>query len=350
MSKLKRKFGKRMKYNYKRTFFAMFLFIVLFCFGVGYSFLTTNLSIDGTSNVKSASWDIHFSNVVVSSGSVNASNQPAISNNTTVTFNTSLEEPGDYYEFTVDVVNAGTLNAKLDSISITPNLTDAQKEYFNYVVTYADDNLPILANDSLAAGATETIKVRFEYIVNGDTSLYPGEDIDFEFSVSMNYSQGLGNDIRNYVYTTSNNPVTIGQRIPNNVTVYNNYAAAESALGRTYFLRHNVRGDIVVASYLGADVDADIPIFYVRGGGATKTGNVWNHDSPLYSMNAATLNSLFGDQYCTESIQSYGREYYCSVPGGVSAYVSDAGDGYFEHDYIQCRIDSSGESVCSNLN
>lgn len=31
---------------------------------------------------------------------------------------------------------------------------------------------------------------------------------------------------RNYVYTTSNNPVTIGQRIPNNVTVYNNYAAA----------------------------------------------------------------------------------------------------------------------------
>ncbi len=42
MNKLKRKFGKRMKYNYKRTFFGMFLFLLAIVFGIGYAYLTTN--------------------------------------------------------------------------------------------------------------------------------------------------------------------------------------------------------------------------------------------------------------------------------------------------------------------
>ena len=196
MNKLKRKFGKRMKYNYKRTFFAMFLFLLLLSFGVGYSYLTTNLSIDGISNVKSANWDIHFENIHVKDGSVSA-NTPTISNQTTVSFNTTLDEPSDYYEFTVDVVNDGTLNAKIGSISITPTLTEEQKNYFNYTVTYAD-GVDIAVGDALNAGESETILVRAEYLKGDDESLYPEDDVEFDFSVNLEYEQGHGETIRTY--------------------------------------------------------------------------------------------------------------------------------------------------------
>ena len=133
MNKLKRKFGKRMKYNYKRTFFGMFVFLFFAIFGVGYAYLTTNLSIDGTSSIKGSKWDVHFENVQVKEGSVETE-EPVISDDTTVSFNATLENPGDFYEFTVDVVNEGTLDARISSVEVLPVLTEEEKEYFNYEV------------------------------------------------------------------------------------------------------------------------------------------------------------------------------------------------------------------------
>ncbi len=325
MSKLKRKFGKRMKYNYKRTFFALFLFLILLGVGVGFSYLTTNLSIDGTSNVRSARWDIHFNNIQVKTGSVTATSNPTISNNTTVNFATTLEEPGDFYEFTVDVVNAGTLNAKLDSISITPNLTNAQKKYFKYDVSYADGDLPILANDALGAGETEKIKVRFEYLVNGDASLYPDEDVSFELSVSMDYSQGAGNAVRNYVYTVNSpTPVQRGSAIPNTITQYSSPEAAMAAFSnRLFYLKHNVRNGLVTNSYVEfvvtpAIVSANSGMvagtYSLTGvntydANASSTGNCKEEYynsltgeciSPYYMVNKALLLNVFGDSRCTE--------------------------------------------------
>ena len=86
MNKLKRKFGKRMKYNYKRTFFGMFLFLLFISFGVGYAYLTTSLSIDGTSNVSSARWNIHFANIDINEDSVTPTTGATITNPTTINF------------------------------------------------------------------------------------------------------------------------------------------------------------------------------------------------------------------------------------------------------------------------
>ena len=182
------------RFNHKQTFIYLFFFLLFSSLGLGYALISTTLEVDGTANVDDATWDIHFDNIQITSGSVTATTAPTITDNTTVTFGATLENPGDFYEFTIDVVNAGTMNAKIDSLEILPVLTAEQSNYFYYAVTY-EDGILVKNGDALNAGATETLKIRFLYCELLDTSLYPTEDMNFNFSVSLNYIQGTGNPV-----------------------------------------------------------------------------------------------------------------------------------------------------------
>ena len=50
-------------------------------------------------------------------------------------FETTLNMPGDFYEFTIEVENTGDFDALLDSITIS-SLSDAQAKYLSHKVTY----------------------------------------------------------------------------------------------------------------------------------------------------------------------------------------------------------------------
>ena len=96
----------------KNKKYTLFL-IVLLCISIGYAVLNTTLNINGKSSISKNTWDVHFDNVVVNSGSVEAIKIPTIENYTTLDFEAKLNLPGDYYEFTVDVVNNGTIDAMI---------------------------------------------------------------------------------------------------------------------------------------------------------------------------------------------------------------------------------------------
>ena len=187
-------FLRKFKYNHKRTFLFGLFFLLFIGVSVGYAFLTTTLNITGAVNVASSKWDIHFENVEVQEGSVEATTPPTITDNTSISFSTILNNPGDFYEFTVDVVNDGTYDAKLDTITITPTLTNEQKEYFDYIVEYTEGG-EIKVGDALDAGTSESIKVTYKYKKNDDDSKYPEEDTTFNLTVTMNYIQGKGNEV-----------------------------------------------------------------------------------------------------------------------------------------------------------
>ena len=193
-------FFRKLRSNRRKPF--LFGFLILLCLGVtiGYAFLTTTLTIDGAVNVASSRWDIHFENIDIKEGSVEATTTPTITDDTSISFAAVLENPGEFYEFTVDLVNDGTYDAKLDTITITPTLTNEQKEYFDYIVEYTE-NGEIKVGDALDAGTRENIKVIVQYKVNEDDSKYPGEDINFNFSVTMNYVQGKGNPVSSHQET-----------------------------------------------------------------------------------------------------------------------------------------------------
>ena len=183
-----KRFKRRWRYNRKRSFMNMLLVLLLFSFGLGYATLKTDLSIDGTSQFLDARWNVYFDNLVVENGSVTPISAANIVDSTTINFSVKLENPGDYYRFHVDVINGGNMVAMVDSINISPVLSDEQKNYLKYDVTYAD-GISIDSFHKLDIGAVENILVNFQYLENADASLYPTEDQSFTIAVSLTYVQ-----------------------------------------------------------------------------------------------------------------------------------------------------------------
>ncbi|MDO4996287.1 MAG: glycine rich domain-containing protein [Bacilli bacterium] len=145
-----------MRRQYKLIIVVLILFL-----SVGFAYLTANLDITGTIAFRENTWDVHLDNIVVEEDSTDAP-IPTINNSKdTVTFTVSLTRPGDYYEFYVDVVNAGTMDATLDSTMKT-TLTGNYLTNLNYDVTYFSDRT-ITNGDLLRAGQKERIKIRVEY-------------------------------------------------------------------------------------------------------------------------------------------------------------------------------------------
>ena len=178
------------RFNGRKNFrIGLFALIIVFV-SIGYAILTSNLKINGNSAVKSASWIIHWDSVEVKEGSVTGDNVIKAativdSKKTLVEYSIVLSKPGDYYEFTVDAVNEGTINAMVNYIANT-GLTEAQKKYIQYSVTY-DDGTSLRLRDRLAANSREKIHVLVKY--RDDENVNPSdlpteeETLDLKFEV-----------------------------------------------------------------------------------------------------------------------------------------------------------------------
>lgn len=172
------------------------LVILLLGISIGYAALTTTLVINGESTIKKVVWNIHFANTRTEDGSVSintANGEKAAyipnSEETRVEYKVALQRPGDYYEFTVDVVNDGTLDAKISS---RPTLlgTDGYNQYVEYTTVWDDDrNSSPDANDVIEAGHSRKARVKIKYKNNIRTEDLPNEDKVLEFTYSMNFVQ-----------------------------------------------------------------------------------------------------------------------------------------------------------------
>ena len=162
------------------------LILLVVCLSLGYAYINSDLNINGTAQVKHANWDIHWANVQVSSGSVSAST-PTINNQTTVNYSVVLNLPGDYYEFTVDAVNGGNIDAMIDTIDSKLNgaTITALPDYLNYTVSYFD-GMPLQANQLLAANSTEKYKIRIEYRTDKELNQIPAtnQTLSLQFTVT----------------------------------------------------------------------------------------------------------------------------------------------------------------------
>ena len=157
-----------MKRNRKQNI-KLLILVLFLLLGIGYAALTAELKVDGTVNVSKSTWDVHFENVQITSGSVSANPAPTTNNTdtTSMTYTINFTKPGDFYEFTVDVVNDGTIDAMVDVVSNkTYNSTGtteiALPTYLTSTTTY-NDGSPISQNHKLLKETSEKIKVRVEF-------------------------------------------------------------------------------------------------------------------------------------------------------------------------------------------
>lgn len=181
-----------MKYqNRKRRFYlSMVLFLVLFI-GIGYAYLSSSLTTKGSMRISKNTWDIHFENIVIKTGSVSATSAPTIQNNSTVIeFGAALNLPGDFFEFNVDVVNKGSIDAMVSEVVAT-GLTTSQQGFLEYTVSYIDAK-EIKEKDSLRAGATETITVGVKYKDNLSAGQLPSQDQILDLLLKITYVQEDG--------------------------------------------------------------------------------------------------------------------------------------------------------------
>ena len=154
---------------------------------VVYAALSTTLNINGNAEVSAALWDIYLDNVVLNSSSATTT-APSITNSTTATFSTTLTKPGDFYEFTIDVVNDGSIDAMIDGVTKTPELSDTQKKYLNYIVEY--QNGESINNKQLVSkGSFVRLKVKLEFRKDITASDLPTTSETLNLSFTVNYVQ-----------------------------------------------------------------------------------------------------------------------------------------------------------------
>ena len=188
-------------YRRKKRTLILLLIVILFI-SVGYALLSATLNIQGVSDITASRWDIHWdaATYTKSSGSVDilnpsrTANSSPILTDTDISFGTKLEKPGDYAQFTVNVVNDGTFDAELTAITISPALTPAQQKYLEYTVTYAGVEYHTSTSGlrvALPASTSNTavVKIRVEYIQPSNAADLPSTDTTFSSTVSFDYAQ-----------------------------------------------------------------------------------------------------------------------------------------------------------------
>ena len=106
-------------------------------------------------------WDIHFENIDVYAGSVTATTPAYIKNKTDVYYDIVLRQPGEFYKFSVDMVNAGGRNAKVFDV-LEKQLDPNQRRFLKVTYTYLNGN-EIKVGDELPAHAVSTMVVDIRF-------------------------------------------------------------------------------------------------------------------------------------------------------------------------------------------
>ena len=191
---------KRLNFNIKdRKVLTLGLCLILVCvftLTVAYAALSAVLTISGNARISAADWDIYLANPKVTTGSA-TTNVPEIKTSSTLEFETTLNMPGDFYEFTVDVVNGGDIDAMIENVVKTPDLTTEQAKFLKYEISYQNGE-SIAIKQLLAKDTTMPIKVRVEYRKDLSNTDLPTNQVELDLSLTLEYvqSDGTGSSVK----------------------------------------------------------------------------------------------------------------------------------------------------------
>ena len=125
-----------------KKYFIMFIVLIgLLSITIGSALISSTLSLTGTTKINKNTWYIHFMPETkrIAADSVETDNPAHIVDAayTRMEWSVDLKNPGDFYEYTINIINEGTLDAYIESITKT-ELTEEQQEYLDFYVEYFD--------------------------------------------------------------------------------------------------------------------------------------------------------------------------------------------------------------------
>ena len=172
------------------------LLAVVFVMAVGYAAFAQQLTINGSAEITS-NWDVHMEDsgaeyVPTSTmGTTPTGSVDVEENGLKANFTANFTSPGDKITYTIPIVNAGTLDAKLNDITLTSETPEMNIQ--DLVATSKDGNIKYTVtspgNSVLTAGsgrATITIVAEFVDKTGGQGN---AQNVSAQLTVTMNYVQ-----------------------------------------------------------------------------------------------------------------------------------------------------------------
>ncbi len=168
------------------------LLIVIAGLTIAFAALSATLNIKGTAYLDASKWGIKFENLSepVKVGTASASGTAKIEETKSAEItgiNVSLSTPGDRVTYTVDLVNEGTINAKIDKIEKT-ELTEEQQKYLTFKVAYTN-GLEVSEGDILSKGETRNLTITIEFIKDLTKEDLPTSTNTISLSYKLNFVQ-----------------------------------------------------------------------------------------------------------------------------------------------------------------
>ena len=168
------------------------LLIVIAGLTIAFAALSTTLNINGTAYLDAAKWGIRFENLSrpTKIGSATTTGTAKIEETKAAEItdmNVNLSTPGDKVTYTVDLVNEGTINAKIDNIEKTV-LTSEQQRFLTFKVTDKDGR-EVSEGDLLSAGETKNLTITIEFIKDLTKEDLPKQTSTISLSYKLNFVQ-----------------------------------------------------------------------------------------------------------------------------------------------------------------
>ena len=310
-----------MRKNKKNKY--LLLLILLLGISVGFAALSTQLKINGTANISKQSWNVYWDeeSIAITEGSKGNTEPEVVSGDdgtakAKVTWEVTLDLPGDFYEFTIDAANAGTVDAMITGI--TPTVPANLPSYISYSVTYADGIVPA-ENHLLAKGTksgntiiptTQKYKVRVEYldtVTPDDLDDIDDEGDTYQFSYAVTYGQATNAAI----------PKPIKWILPEGKTM-NTLAVGDElcAKGECFnFIKYDGNDVVMLAKYnlkVGNIIDGDTYTATDRYTSSNPGYNKQSSETIGYVTDAATFNGTvpFSATNYWDAISSYPADVY----------------------------------------
>lgn len=171
----------------------IFIIILILLISIGFAYLSQTLNINGAANIFGNSWKVIWddTSINVVNGSVSSTTPTVDENKTTVTYNATLNNPGDYYEFSIDAYNQGTLDAMINLVTITYKENDTEitlPEGIKHTISYADGT-EIAKKDLLKAGEKQKYYINIEYDRNVSESTVISTNRTISVTLKIDYEQ-----------------------------------------------------------------------------------------------------------------------------------------------------------------
>ena len=233
----------------------LFTFFSLVFIGVGYAVISSNLTLNGSMRLNKITWDVHFENFEELYDNTVTATKTLSNNNTTLTYNVNLNKPGDIFEFTIDVVNKGNIDAMLSNIGKN-GLTAAQQQVMDYNVTYLDGSTPTV-KDSLKIGEVETFVISVKTKANITNAQLNATDTNLSLTFNPTYAQ----DDK----TSTARPNSLYSTIVKNSVLDNKASTYVTSASGINFNNHSSDENGKGIYLYSTTVNDNNPVYYYRG-------------------------------------------------------------------------------------